>query len=381
MVHSRYAQRGGEDEVYESERDLLRSHGHSVVEYIQENNQIKGSKPWMVGVRTIWSQQDYRAIRAVIRQHSIQVVSVHNFFPLISPGVFYAARAERVPSIQTLHNFRLICPSAFLLRDEAICEDCVGKAVPFPGILHACYRKSRLLSAGVAGMLSSHRLAGTWTRMVDRYVALTPFMRQKFIEGGFPADKITVKPNFRQDPGLGSGDGGYFLFVGRLSREKGVSVLLQAWRLADCGQALHIVGSGPEELSLRAQAAKLPGVSFLGQLPQSEVLEQMRRATALIFPSVWYEGFPLVCVESLGTGTPIVASNLGALQDIVRDGGTGHLFAPGDAEALAQILRSWKAEPALRASARARYEAEYTPERGYEELMKLYHSVLPEVFG
>jgi glycosyltransferase involved in cell wall biosynthesis len=384
MVHGRYALRGGEDEVFEAERDLLRAHGHTVTEYIRDNKNIAGARPWAVGLRTIWSRQDYHDVRAALRETRAEIVAVHNFFPLISPAVFYAARAEGVPAVQTLHNFRLVCPGALLLREGAICEQCVGLPVALPGIRHGCYRGSSVLTAGVAGMISVHKALGTWQNAVSRYIALNPAMRLKMIEGGFPADRIVVKPNFREDPGIGHGTGGYLLFVGRLSVEKGVSVLLRAWRQARAagalqGLELRIAGTGPEELSLKAQAGE--GVVFLGHQPRAQVLDLMKNAAALVFPSIWYEGFPLVPIEALACGTPLIASDLGAMSSVVEDRINGRLFPPGDVEVLARILSSWTPTRQARLAARESYEKTYTPERNYQKMMDIYSSVLASHTG
>ena len=372
-VHTRYAQRGGEDQVREAERDLLRQHEHTVIEYVQDNESIRGSLPWTVGARTLWSNTDYRLIREAIRTNGIQLVHVHNFFPLISPAVYYAAHAERVPVVQTLHNYRLICPAATLLRNGELCELCVGRTFALPGVQHACYRGSTVLSAGVAAMSSLHRIAHTWDHMVTRYIALTEFMKDRYVAGGFPAEKIVVKPNFTVDTGKGSGEGEFFLFVGRLSAEKGAATLLKAWAAAtDQTRKLLIIGTGPEELNLRAQAANLRSVQFLGQQSREVVDRTMGEAAAVLVPSIWHEPFGLTIIEAYAKGTPVIATNLGGMSSLVKPGVTGELFERGDVRTLAELLRTWTPDPALRAGARQSYESHYTPSRNYEELMDIY---------
>src|SRR5581483_9761958 len=192
--------------------------------------------------RTVWSRPAYRVLRELLRAHRPAVAHFHNTFPLISPAAYYACRAERVPVVQTLHNFRLLCPNALFFRDGRVCEDCLGKAVPWPGVAHKCYRGSRSASAAVCTMLTVHRALGTWHTAVDRFIALTDASRRKFVAGGLPADKIAVKANFVDpDPGPGTGAGGYGVFVGRLSAEKGVGTLLKAWQQLGRDVPLKIV--------------------------------------------------------------------------------------------------------------------------------------------
>lgn len=205
-VHNRYQVRGGEEECYEAEVSLLQEMGSEVEVYEENNNHLKALNPAVLATRTIWSQKTYEDIRSCLKQRPTDVVHVHNFFPLISPSVYYAAKAERVPVVQTLHNYRLLCPNGLFFRDEQPCEDCIGKIIPYPGVLRSCYRNSQVASAGVATMLGIHQAIKTWTEMVDLYVCLTEFSRKKFIEGGLPADKIVVKPNFvNPDSGVGLG--------------------------------------------------------------------------------------------------------------------------------------------------------------------------------
>jgi glycosyltransferase involved in cell wall biosynthesis len=230
LVHNYYQQAGGEEQVFVAEGALLEAHGHRVVRYTSHNDRVTGMSRAVLAKNTVWNRTTYRDLRTLIRKERPQVAHFHNTFPLISPAAYYAARAEGVPTAQTLHNYRLLCPNALFFREGRACEDCVGQAGPWPEVIHACYRGSHLSSGGVAAMLTSHRILGTWVRAVDAYITLTEYTRRKFIQGGLPAEKIVVKPNFvYPDPGPGAGRGMYALFVGRLSREKGVDTLLAAW--------------------------------------------------------------------------------------------------------------------------------------------------------
>ncbi len=243
LLHNRYQQPGGEDQVFAAEGNLLEAHGHQVLRYTRHNDQVTDQNPLALAGATVWNQAVYRELRTLIRRERPQVAHFHNTLPMISPAAYYAARAEGVPVVQTLHNYRLLCPNALFYRDGQVCEDCLGKAVPWPGVVHACYRESRASSGAVATMLTAHRAIGTWKKAVDMYVALTEFARQKFVQGGLPAEKIVVKPNFIEpDPGSGEGRGHYALFVGRLSQEKGVDTLLAAWEQLGEKVPLKIVG-------------------------------------------------------------------------------------------------------------------------------------------
>lgn len=239
-----------------------------------------------------------------------------------------------------------------------------------------------MASGVVAAMLTTHRALGTWARGVDVYIALTEFARRKFMEGGLPAEKIVVKPNFvHPDPGPGEGKGGYALFVGRLSPEKGVRTLLRAWERLK-GIPLKIVGDGPLQAEMEdlVRGGGLEGVEMLGRRPREEVLGLMREAGVLVFPSECYENFPMTVAEAFACGLPVVASRLGAMAGIVEDGRTGLLFAPGDAEDLAAKVAWLFSHPEelarMRREARAEYEAKYTAERNYQLLMEIYGQAL-----
>lgn len=374
-VHNRYLYRG-EDESRELEDALLCSHGHNVFEYVADNHDIDGQMLVGVGVRSVWSCKTYSNIRNQIRGNGIDLVKIDNFFPQISPAVFYAASAEGVATVQALRNFRLMCPGATLFRGGEVCEDCLGKVVPWPGVLHGCYRKSRTLTMGPALMASVHRVAGTWKDRVTAYIALSLFSRDKFIEGGLPEEKIFVKPNFATDTGIGSGNGDYALFVGRLSVEKGIDVLLSAWKRVGSRLRLKIVGTGPLEGQVREAAAVNPRIEYLGQKSLAETYELMGSALALVFPSQWYETFGRTVAEAFAKGTPVIASNLGTMRTMIAHRQTGLHFHSGNADALVEEVEWMLAHSGewreMRAAARQEYEKHYSPERNYEMLLRIY---------
>ena len=376
-VHNTYQIRGGEDESRESEERLLREMGHEVNVYEEDNDRIATLSNTQMALRTIWSAEAYKIVKQRLSNATYNVVHVQNFFPLISPSVHHAAQVAGVPVIQTLRNYRLLCPNALFFRDGQVCEDCLGKPIPYPGVLHGCYRDSRVASAGVATMLIVHRSMNTWTNAVTLFIALTEFARQKFIEGGFPAEKIVVKPNFvHPDPGIGEGKGGYGLYVGRLSVEKGLDTLLAAWEQLEQPLPLKIVGDGPLADQVVAATKKMPHVEWLGRKSMPEVHALMGDAMFLVFPSKWYETFGRVAVEAFAKGTPVVAANIGAIAELVDAGRTGLLFQPGNANDLAAkvcwLLDNPTAIAQMRQEVRIEFEAKYTAEKNYQRLMDIY---------
>ena len=378
-VHNRYKIRGGEDECFEAEVSLLRGKGHTVNLFEETNDRLEEIGKVHGLVKTLWSNETYRLAKQMLTKHPYNVVHVQNSFPLISPSIYYAAKDRRVPVVQTLHNYRLLCPNAQFFREGRPCEDCLQKPVPIPSIVHACYRNSRPATVAVATMLTLHRLLHTWTETVDRYIALTEFAREKFIQGGIPAEKIAVKPNFVADPGVGSGRGGYALFVGRLSEEKGINLLLRSWQQIGKTMPLKIVGDGPMRPQVLEAAQTIPGVEWLGRRSLAEVYHLMKEAAFLVFPSVWYEGLPRTIVESFATGTPVIAADLGAMSRLITSGKTGLHFTAGSEESLiAQV--EWAAThpqdfAQMRQQARMEYKDKYTAEANYEQLMQIYGSV------
>jgi glycosyltransferase involved in cell wall biosynthesis len=381
MVHDYYRTRAGEDACFDRETALLERHGDDVATFTRDNASIDGMGRLALAARTVWSRQDYGVLRQAIRVFQPDVVHVQNFFPLISPAAHWASKAERAPVVQTLHNYRLLCPAAVLLRKGRVCEDCVHRTVPWPGVLHGCYPQGRAATAMAAAMLAVHRLLGTWRRACDVYIAQTEFMRRKFAEWGLPEEKIALEPVFVEpDLGAGAGSGGYALFLGRLSREKGLEVLLAAWQRLGGRVPLKIVGRGPLEEEVAVAAGRLPEVEALGHVPKARLVELMREARVLVFPSIWYEGFPAVLCEAFSAGLPVIASRLGSMETIVEHGRTGLHFAPGDAPDLAAKVEWVWTHPGelaeMRRHARAEFEVKYTAERNYGMLIEIYQRAI-----
>lgn len=380
ICHNFYQRPGGEDGVYHSETTLLRRHDHRVVQYEVHNDDVAHMGRLQLAAATVWNHAHHRDLRRLIRRERPDVVHVHNTLPLLSPAVYYAARAEGVPVVQTLHNYRLCCPKALLFRDAAPCEDCVGRAVAWPAIVHRCYRQDRAATTAVTTMLAVHRGLGTWRHGIDAYIALSEFARRLFVRQGLPEERIFVKRNVViPDPGLGDGRDGGVVFVGRLSPEKGLDTLLTAWNeLRDV--PLTLAGDGPMAPRITALAARNPAIRVVGHLSGTNVLDLIGRAACLVCPSEWYEGCPLVVAEAFARGTPVLASRIGALEEMVSHDVTGVLFRPGDAQDLAANVRSLLGRPAalaaMRRAARADFDARFSEGAGYDALMQVYRHAM-----
>jgi glycosyltransferase involved in cell wall biosynthesis len=380
ICHSFYQQFGGEDQSFLDEAALLRSHGHQVVEYTRHNDEIEHSNRVVVAARSVWNRVAYRDLRSLIRRHRPELMHCTNLFPLISPSAYRAAKDEGIPVVQALRNYRLLCPSATLMRNGGVCESCVGKAVPWPAVRHACYRESRMGSAVVAAMLAIHNLKGTW-RQVDRFYTPSQFARSLFVRVGMPADRIDVKPNtVIPDPGPGPGDGGYVLFAGRLSPEKGISTLLSAWELLKQDLKLRIIGDGPCRELVENAAAKDSRITYVGRRPLQQVYDALRAATCLVMPSVWYETFGRTIIEAYAAGTPVVASRLGAIDELIDEGRTGLKFTPGDASDLAAAVCRLTGDAdrlaRMRSAARRLFETRYSAAASYARLIEIYGRAL-----
>ena len=385
FVHNYYRQPGGEDAGVRQERDLLAAAGHRIVQYVRHSDEIilDGLATRVrSGAEAVWSRRTYRGLRSLLALEKPDVAHFHNIVPLISPSAYYACAEAGVPVVQTLHNYRLLCPAGNFLRQGHVCEECVEHSL-FRGICYRCYRRSASATAAVAAMLACHRLLGTWTEKIDCYIARTEFARRKFIQGGLPREKIVVKPCFvYPDPGLRADQGDSVVFVGRLSPEKGPGTLLAAWKRLDGRVPLRIVGDGPlrGELETEARQRSIAKVTFLGRLEGPRVVAEMKRARFLVFPSEWYEGLPLSIAEAFACGVPVIASRLGSMAEIVEDGRTGLHFTPSDPEDLAaKIDWAWthpKEMEGMGRNARSEFEAKYTAERNYELLTQINQRVI-----
>lgn len=388
LVHNSYQQAGGEDLVFAQERRNLERAGHHVVIYHRSNLEIESLSPLgklALATNTVWSARTRRELDALLVREAPDLVHVHNTFVMISPSIYGACQERGIPVVQTLHNFRLMCPTATYYRDGDICEACAERGL-WNAVRHRCYRGSRTATATVALTLATHRLLGTWHDAIDSYIVLTAFSRAKFIAAGFRADKIFVKPNFIDpDPGPRTVAGGYAAFTGRLSPEKGAMGLLRAWERLSVPCPLQIVGDGPERPLLEAFARErnIRTVTFRGRLSHEETLAIVKGASFVIVPSVCYEGFPMSIAEAMACGSPVICSRLGAMEEIVADGVTGLHFQAGDADDLMRKVEwAWCHRPEMcemGRAARYQYEDHYTADKNYSILMDIYERTLNRV--
>lgn len=385
-AHNYYLQPGGEDTAFAAEANLLRGRGHEVVEWVEHNDRIAATGRLRVAAQTIWARGAAQQLSALLRRTRPDVAHFHNTFPLISPAAYYACRRAGVAVVQALDNPRLLCPSANLFRAGAVCQDCLGRTMPWPAIVHRCYHGSCLHTAVVASMLTVHRWMGTWNSKVDVYLVATDFYRDKFVEGGLPADRIVVKPHFvdpAPEPRAADEIGDYALFIGRLDPEKGVLALLSAWKtLGDV--PLVVRGSGqlePEVTQFIRERGCDGQVEIVGRLSREDLTARIKKARFLVWPSEgYYETFGYVAVESFSCGVPVIASRLGVLAEVVKDGVTGLHFTAGDAHDLAGKVRwAWEHPAEMAAmgrNARREYEARYTPEKNYRMLLDAYERAI-----
>ena len=370
----------------ELESQLLKDKGHDVRVLFFQNSNPEGSVGKITkGMRAIYDRNSYRVVKNEIEVFRPDVVHVHNFFYAASPSIFYAAKKMNVPAVLTLHNYRLICANALLLRHGKVCELCVNNLLPLAGIRYRCYHNSMAESAFVTFVTSTHKLIRTWDKNISRLIVLTQFAKSRFVGSSIRVDeqKLFIKPNFIPDPGLGETNReDFFLFVGRLSYEKGIDVLANAFAGLPT-QKLVIIGDAADSQAEMARFLDNSNITLKGRLNKDGVLAYMKRCKALIFPSTWYEGLPFVIIEAFATGTPVIASRLGSMAELVNDKLNGFLFEPGNVTDLQQKIHLFlqterQDRNALYENARTTYVQNFSPEKHYQTILTLYETVIAE---
>lgn len=386
QVHNFYQLPGGEDTVIENERRLLEERGHRVARYCRDNKELQAFslfRKLLLPVTTIFNPRTYREVRRRIREDRVDIVHVHNTLNLISPAVYYAALAEGVPVVQTVHNFRLLCPGATFYRDGHICEDCVSLGLGC-AVKYSCYRGSRLQTIACVLSTKFHRMTGIYGKI--NYICLTEFNREKLLNlKQVKQERVFVKPNFVEktqgDP-IFDGRKKQFLYVGRLEKIKGTDLLLEAWEQV-CRQTdarLILCGSGPMEDWCREYigSRNLTNIELAGRVSHEEVLERMTQAWALVLPTQVYEGFPMTVVEAFSRGTPVIGTDLGNTGSLIKDGVNGLLFEPNSVQSLAETMTNClqtDMEP-LGRHAYLDYVNLYSEDENYRNLTEIYSGVL-----
>lgn len=377
QLHNYYQQPGGEDVVFAAEKDMLSAKVHDVYQYSKSNSEIDGYSFFQKLFLSLNLSHSYcgkSELSNLVIKKQFDILHVHNFFPLLSPSVFYTTTHSPTANVLTLHNFRLLCANAYLFREGHICEDCIGKSL-YHSLKYKCYRNSRIATFALARMVEKHKKMQTWQKEIDAYICLTEFSRQKFVQGGWPADRLYIKPNFLEfDPGFQITSGEYFLFIGRLEQVKGAQLLPHV--AGQVSQPINIIGQGPLAESLR----NVRNLNYLGQSDRQSVIKKISGTTALVFPSILYETFGLSIIEAFACAKPVIASRLGAMAELIQDGVTGLLFEPGSAEDLAKKM-NWAIEhpeemKQMGLNARREYERKYTAETNYKILIEIYQAAI-----
>lgn len=380
VCHNYFRERGGEDQVFEDEVALLRSGGHNVTEFVRRNADLSGFGVSAAALQAPWNRSAYRDLLHQARSVSADVVHIHNTLPQLSPAVFRAAHASGAAVVHTLHNYRWACPKGIFFRDGVPCEDCMGLTVPWPAIRHRCYRDSRVGSTVVATTLAVHNVLGT-PQSADAYIAAGTFIKEKMTAAGLPGERIYLKPNFLDpDPGPGSGAGGFAMYLGRLSPEKKVDTMLDAWERLEHPVPLKISGDGPMRPQVEAAASRMDHIDYLGFAPRDEVNRLLGEAGFLVFTSGTYEAQPLTILESFSRGTPVIAGRIGSMPGMIEDGVTGWLFEPGNPAELAELVSNALKDPdalrRMRSSVRTEFEANYSIEHNLDRLIEIYRKAM-----
>ncbi len=381
LVHCFYRSSApsGEDSVYRNEKKLLEDNGCEVITYEKYNDNLDNNstlKKLAAGAEFIWSAQAFREITDIIKSHKPDIAHFHNIFPQISTSAYAACKKLGVPVVQTLHNFRYICPAGLLQRNNKPCEKCIDSSL-LSSLIHKCYRNSFMATLPMATMIAFNRVTGNFSNNVDRYIALTEFGKTRFIAGGLPHNKISVKPNFVGDIGDASTViGDYMLYVGRLTQEKGVVTLIEA-----CKKTRHIplkiLGDGELRHQLESVCIQYDlNIEFLGYQNKDTVISMLKNSRFLVLPSECYEGFPVTVAEAYACGKPVLGSKIGALNEIIEENITGRKFTFGSAESLAECMHAmWNDASGLSImsnNARAAFANKYNPEINLQMLTEIY---------
>jgi glycosyltransferase involved in cell wall biosynthesis len=375
QVHNKYIKRGGEESVIDEEKRVLQDNGHSVIQFIKNSKEIDGlTKFELAGL--FFNQRRSTKIKNEFQQlitiEPPDVCHVHNVYPLITPVVYEVCQAMEIPVVQTLHNYKMICTSSLLFREGEVCEKCMSKSL-YNSIKHKCYKNSYIATGIQADSIQYHRGKQTWNKAISRYVCLTEFQRGKLVEGGMDFDKMVVKPNFLQNIDYAASEGNYFLFVGRLDKAKGLDFLIELFKRNTTSQ-FKLIG----ECDDPSIFSEFNNVEYLGPQERSSVQEYIAESKAIIFPSKYYEGMPMVILEAFSFGKPVVAHNIGAMSSMINHEVNGLKFE--NVVEFDQAIQRLEVDDELykktSGNALKDFEQNYNAQKGYENLINLYNEVI-----
>lgn len=381
-VHNYYQQRGGEDQCFEDLIHCLSTRGHQVETWTVHNDSIKSASKLRTAFQAIWNSSAFGQMLQRIESFRPDVIHVMNTFPLLSPSILAAAKSRAVPLVLEVANYRFACAGHYLLRDGKICEQCLHRTFPWPAVVHRCYRDSLAGSLSAAAIIGWHRFRSTLQRNVTRFLCPSQTAKDKLAELGIPPDRIEVKGNVLSfDPGVCKQKEDYLVFVGRLSPEKGLHTVFDAFQRDASLPALKIIGSGPMAAQVTEVSQRDSRIQWLGHLPLTELLEVVGRAKILLMPSVWHETFGRTTIEAFAKGTPVLGANIGGMSEVIDHGRTGWKFVPGDTDSFLAKLRQalQLSEPEMneyRRAARAEFEAKYTDDANHRMLMAAYQRAI-----
>jgi glycosyltransferase involved in cell wall biosynthesis len=384
QVHNKYKITGGEWTVLQQEYELLKLE-HAVDQYIVDNEKELASyvNQFKLIFSTHYNIQSKKKLAEALREKNYGVMHVHNFFPLLSPSIFEAAREQGVPSVMTLHNYRLIHPNGLMYHNGKIDQRSINGGSAYTCVMDGVYRNSILQTAVSAFMIEYHRKKATWTKFPSIFIALSQFSKDKFIEGGLPGDRIFIKPNFLKDPlidfqelELSAKKKNRFIYAGRISGEKGVEDLVRCWLMNNIDAELYMVGDGPLKQKLEKLSKHKGSIKWIGEVSRKEILNMFSESKAVIFPSKWFEGQPLVLLEALSMGCPVITSKIGNPREVIEDGITGFHFEPGNIADLYQKIIFVQNNPdklrELSENARQAYLKKYTPELNIRQVDEIF---------
>ena len=375
QVHNIYQGKTGEEAVVEEERKVLTENGHEVIQYIKDNSELKQSSK-LVKARMLFSLNGSTVVAKefgeLLKQENPDICHVHNTFPIITPIVYQVCKENNVPVVQTLHNYKMVCTNSLLFRDGEVCEICLNKSL-YNSIKYKCYRDSYFATAAQANVIQTHRNRGTWDKLINKYICLTEFQKNKLIAGGMNSDQMVVKHNFLSEEGMNIERGSYFLFVGRLNDSKGLQDLLHLFRQNKTARFILIGKSDDPKIFDR-----FTNVKYLGEQERNVVLEHMRKCKAVLFPSKYYEGMPMVILEAFSHKKPVIGRNTGAMTSMIEDGFNGLKY--DNTEDFIKSVNRFEHDDHLTESlgnnAFLDYQEKYSRSKGYENLINVYTSVL-----